>query len=60
VTQPQIAQIESASANVQIDTLDRLAAVFGIEPARLLQPGKPSPAPREEWRSSPPSRTSET
>jgi ribosome-binding protein aMBF1 (putative translation factor) len=48
VTQPRIAQIESASANVQIDTLDRLAAVFGVEPAGLLQPGKPSPAPREE------------
>lgn len=48
VTQPRIAQMESASANVQIDTLDRLAAVFGIEPARLLQPGKPSSAPREE------------
>src|SRR5688572_5525013 len=42
VTQPRVAQIESAGANVQIDTLDRLAAVFGVEPARLLQPGKPS------------------
>src|SRR5687768_3294429 len=39
VTQPRIAQIESAGANVQIDTLDRLAAVFGVEPARLLHPG---------------------
>jgi ribosome-binding protein aMBF1 (putative translation factor) len=37
VKQPRIAQIESASANLQIDTLDRLAAVFGVEPARLLQ-----------------------
>lgn len=45
VSQPRIAQIESASANLQIDTLDRLAAVFGIEPARLLQPGNPSAAP---------------
>ena len=45
VTQPRIAQIESASANVQIDTLDRLAAVFGVEPARLLQPGKASATP---------------
>ncbi|HEV3052450.1 MAG TPA: helix-turn-helix transcriptional regulator [Longimicrobium sp.] len=48
VTQPRVAQIESASENVQIDTLDRLAAVFGVEPAGLLQPGKPSAAPREE------------
>lgn len=48
VTQPRVAQIESASANVQIDTLDRLAAVFAVEPARLLQPAKPSGAPREE------------
>ena len=45
VSQPRIAQIESASANVQIDTLDRLAAVFGVEPARLLQPGKASATP---------------
>ena len=48
VTQPRIAQVESASANVQIDTLDRLAAVFGVEPAGLLQPGKPSAALCEE------------
>lgn len=47
VTQPRIAQIESASANVQIDTLDRLANVFGVEPARLLQPGQPSVTSRE-------------
>jgi ribosome-binding protein aMBF1 (putative translation factor) len=43
VKQPRIAQIESASANLQIDTLDRLAAVFGVEPARLLQADKPAP-----------------
>jgi ribosome-binding protein aMBF1 (putative translation factor) len=45
VTQPRIAQIESAAANVQIDTLDRLAVAFGVEPARLLQPGKASATP---------------
>lgn len=44
VKQPRIAQIESADANLQIDTLDRLAAVFGIEPARLLQAEKPAPS----------------
>lgn len=44
VKQPRIAQIESASANVQIDTLDRLAAVFGVEPARLLQTEKTAPS----------------
>lgn len=47
VKQPRVAQIESAGANLQIDTLDRLAAVFGVEPARLLQPEKPSTAPRD-------------
>lgn len=46
VKQPRIAQIESASANLQIDTLDRLAAVFGVEPARLLQAGEPAVVPR--------------
>jgi ribosome-binding protein aMBF1 (putative translation factor) len=47
VKQPRIAQLESADANLQIDTLDRLAAVFGVEPARLLQAEKsatPQPA----------------
>lgn len=48
VKQPRIAQIESASANLQIDTLDRLAAVFGVEPALLLQAEKPAAAKREE------------
>ncbi len=48
VTQPRIAQIESACANVQIDTLDRLAAVFGVEPARLLQSGRPCAGPRAD------------
>ncbi|HEX5726479.1 MAG TPA: helix-turn-helix transcriptional regulator [Longimicrobiaceae bacterium] len=40
VRQPRIAQIEGARANLQIDTLDRLAAVFGVEPASLLQTEK--------------------
>ena len=48
VKQPRIAQIESASANLQIDTLDRLAAVFGIEPARLLQVEKPHSKPHTD------------
>lgn len=48
VKQPRIAQIESAGANLQIDTLDRLAAVFGIEPARLLQAEKPAVPLRAE------------
>lgn len=42
VRQPRVAQIESAQANLQIDTLDRLAAVFGVEPARLLQAERPA------------------
>lgn len=36
VRQPRIAEIESARANLQIDTLDRLARVFGVETATLL------------------------
>jgi DNA-binding XRE family transcriptional regulator len=48
VTQPRVAQIESASANLQIDTLDRLAAVFGVEPARLLQADRPNAGQRGE------------
>ena len=48
VKQPRIAQIESASANLQIDTIDRLAAVFGVEPARLLQAEKPAFEPAEQ------------
>jgi plasmid maintenance system antidote protein VapI len=48
VKQPRIAQIESASTNLQIDTLDRLAAVFGVEPARLLQAEAPSAQSHEQ------------
>jgi ribosome-binding protein aMBF1 (putative translation factor) len=46
VKQPRVAQIESAAANLQIDTLDRLAAVFGVEPARLLQAHEPAAVQR--------------
>lgn len=48
VSQPRIGQIESAQANLQVDTLDRIAAVFGVEPARLLQADRAGPSPREE------------
>ncbi|HEX2207639.1 MAG TPA: helix-turn-helix transcriptional regulator [Longimicrobium sp.] len=37
-SQPRIAQIESAQANVTVDTLDRIAAAFGVEPAKLFNP----------------------
>jgi DNA-binding XRE family transcriptional regulator len=37
-SQPRIAQIESAQANVTIDTLDRIAAAFGVKTATLLKP----------------------
>ena len=50
VKQPRIAQIESTAANLQIDTIDRLAAVFGIEPARLLQAEKPATSARRASR----------
>lgn len=35
--QPRIAEIEGARANLQIETMDRLAAVFGVETATLLK-----------------------
>jgi ribosome-binding protein aMBF1 (putative translation factor) len=37
VKQPRVAEIESARANVQLDTIDRLARVFGVEPSALLR-----------------------
>ena len=42
VKQPRIAEIESARANCQIDTLDRLARVFGVETASLFRVDKGS------------------
>ena len=53
VKQPRIAQIESAGANLQIDTIDRLAAVFGVEPARLLHAEKAATATRRGSRARP-------
>ena len=44
VTQPRIAQIEGAEANLQLDTLDRLAAFFGVDPAALLMKEDDTPA----------------
>jgi ribosome-binding protein aMBF1 (putative translation factor) len=37
VRQPRIAQIESASANFRLDTLDALAEAFGVAPSSLLE-----------------------
>ncbi|WP_420129798.1 helix-turn-helix domain-containing protein [Longimicrobium sp.] len=36
-SQPRIAQIESAQANVTVDTLDRVAAAFGVQTATLFE-----------------------
>ncbi|HEU4881169.1 MAG TPA: helix-turn-helix transcriptional regulator [Longimicrobium sp.] len=36
-SQPRIAQIESAQANVTVDTLDRIAAAFSVETAALFR-----------------------
>lgn len=36
-SQPRIAQIESAQANVTVDTLDRIAAAFGVKTATLFK-----------------------
>lgn len=37
VTQPRIAEIEGARANLKLDTLDKLAKVFGVEPSSLFK-----------------------
>ncbi|HEU0299540.1 MAG TPA: helix-turn-helix transcriptional regulator [Longimicrobium sp.] len=36
-SQPRIAQIESARANVTVDTLDRIAAAFSVQTATLFK-----------------------
>ena len=36
VTQPRIAEIESAQVSARTDTIDRLAAAFNVEPYSLL------------------------
>jgi DNA-binding XRE family transcriptional regulator len=36
-SQPRIAQIEAAQANVTVDTLDRIAAAFGVRTAALFK-----------------------
>lgn len=37
VSQPRVAEIESARTTARIDTVGRLAAVFGVEPSTLLR-----------------------
>lgn len=41
VRQPRIAEIESARANLQVDTLDRLATVFAVEPSAFYRVERP-------------------
>lgn len=36
-SQPRIAQIESAQANITVDTLDRIAAAFSVQTATLFK-----------------------
>ena len=43
VSQPRIVEIEGARTMARIDTVGRLAAVFGVEPWRLLKPRTESP-----------------
>ncbi|MFL5386494.1 MAG: helix-turn-helix domain-containing protein [Longimicrobiaceae bacterium] len=38
VSQPRVAEIESARTTARIDTVGKLAAVFGVEPWTLLKP----------------------
>lgn len=37
VTQPRVAEIEAGQVSVRTDTIDRLAAVFNVEPSSLLR-----------------------
>jgi DNA-binding XRE family transcriptional regulator len=37
VTQPRVAEIEGARANLKLDTLDRLARVLGVETSSLFK-----------------------
>jgi DNA-binding XRE family transcriptional regulator len=37
-SQPRIAQIEAAQANVTVDTLDRIASAFSVDTAALFRP----------------------
>lgn len=37
VSQPRVAEIEGARTTARLDTVAKLAAVFGIEPWRLLK-----------------------
>jgi DNA-binding XRE family transcriptional regulator len=43
VSQPRIAGIEGARTSARIDTVGRLAAVFGVEPRMLLNSRAESP-----------------
>jgi DNA-binding XRE family transcriptional regulator len=43
VSQPRIAEIEGACTSARIDTVGRLAAVFGVEPWTLLK-RRPEPS----------------
>lgn len=46
VTQSRIAQIEAARTNLQLDTLERLARVLGVEMATLVKSERPASAER--------------
>jgi len=45
VSQPRIAEIEAARTTARIDTVGKLAAVFGVEPWTLLK-RRPEPSPK--------------
>ncbi len=52
-SQPRIAQIEAAEANVTVDTLDRIAAAFSVKTATLFKRpsrGQAQPEPATEVR----------
>lgn len=50
-SQPRIAQIEAAQANVTVDTLDRIAAAFSVQTATLFKrpAGARTPAAPNRW-----------
>jgi transcriptional regulator with XRE-family HTH domain len=48
MAQPRIAEIEAGGVNTTVDTLDKLAAAFGVDAASLLKSPRVSEGARKE------------
>jgi transcriptional regulator with XRE-family HTH domain len=48
MAQPRIAEIEAGGANTTVDTLDKLAAAFGVDTSSLLKAPRVSEGARKE------------